>query len=121
VFAYLEDVAPDGRVTYLGEGQLRALHRAVSEAAPPYPVIGPYHTFHRADGAPLVPGTPTELTFALHPLSVRLEAGHRLRVAVAGADSDTFARIPAEGPLELEVHHGGAYPSRIALPIGSPR
>ena len=117
VFVYLEDVAPDGRVTYLGEGQLRALHRAVSGEKPPYPVIGPYHTFYRKDGVPLVPGQPTELRFALHPVSVRLEPGHRLRVAVAGADSDTFARIPAEGPLSLAVHRGGDRASRIVLPV----
>jgi len=117
IFAYLEDVAPDGRVTYLGEGQLRALQRAVSSAAPPYPVVGPYHTFFRADGAPLVPGTETELSFALHPLSVRVEGGHRLRVAVAGADEDTFARVPGEGPLEIMVHRGGEHRSRIVLPV----
>ncbi|MEZ4585737.1 MAG: CocE/NonD family hydrolase [Gemmatimonadales bacterium] len=117
VFAYLEDVAPDGRVTYLGEGQLRALHRAVSNAAPPYPVVGPYHSFFRADGAPLAPGTETELAFALHPLSVRIGAGHRLRVAVAGGDQDTFARVPSEGPLEIMVHRGGERRSRIVLPV----
>jgi hypothetical protein len=33
VFAYLEDVAPDGSITYVTEGQLRARHRARSTSA----------------------------------------------------------------------------------------
>lgn len=33
-FAYLEDVAPDGRVVYVTEGVLRGRHRRVSSAPP---------------------------------------------------------------------------------------
>jgi len=36
-FAYLEDVAPDGRVTYITEGQLRALHRRIGSDPPYWP------------------------------------------------------------------------------------
>lgn len=117
LFVYLEDVAPDGRVTYVGEGQLRALHRAVSREAPPYAVIGPYHSFTRADAAPLVPGAPVEVSFALHPVSVLFRPGHRIRVALAGADAGTFARIPAEGPLALTVYQDATRPSSLLLPV----
>src|SRR5690606_11829316 len=68
VFVYLEDVAPDGRVTYITEGQLRALHRA-----PAHPAVLPYdqgpaaHTFRRADASPVIPGAAMTLRFALNP------------------------------------------------------
>jgi putative CocE/NonD family hydrolase len=117
LFVYLEDVAPDGRVRYLTEGQFRALHRRVSDSRPPYWSAGPYHSFRRADALPLVPGQPALLAFALMPISVRLAAGHRLRIAIAGADADTFTRIPAAGELELSLHRRPGAASRVLLPV----
>ena len=55
-FVYLEDVDEAGRVTYITEGQLRALHRKVSTDAPPFKMLVPYHSFKKKDGLPLVPG-----------------------------------------------------------------
>ena len=45
---YLEDVAPDGTVTYITEGMLRAINRKVSNEEPPYVQFGPYHSLERA-------------------------------------------------------------------------
>ena len=39
-FVYLETVDPDGRVRMLTEGQLRGLHRKVSDEIPPYKMFG---------------------------------------------------------------------------------
>jgi uncharacterized protein len=116
-FVYLEDVALDGHVRYLTEGQLRAIHRKTSAEGPPYRVLGPYHSFKRKDGSPLVPGEITEVTFELMPVSVVVRAGHRLRIAIAGADADTFRRIPEEGAPIIMVYRNAARPSHIALPI----
>lgn len=74
-----------------------ALHRKVSKRKPPYPVFGPYHSFLRADAEPLLPGRAAELRFALLPTSVLIRKNHRLRIAIAGHDSDTFARTRPEG------------------------
>ena len=116
-FVYLEDVAPDGSVRYLTEGELRAMHRKVPNEAPPYRVVGPYHSFKHEDALPLVPRQITEISFELMPVSVLVRAGHRLRVAVAGADADTFRRIPDEGGATVAVYHSAAHPSRIVLPV----
>ena len=117
VFVYLEDVAPDGRATYIGEGQLRLLHRNVSAETPPFVSVGPYHSFKEADAEPMVPGELSEVTFALHPTSVLFREGHRIRVAIGGADSDTFARIPSDGmPVWTIVRSPGAE-SQIVLPV----
>jgi uncharacterized protein len=59
----------------------------------------------------------TEITFELMPVSVVVRAGHRLRIAIAGADADTFRRIPEEGAPTITVYRTAARPSHIALPI----
>ncbi|GAB4337903.1 MAG: CocE/NonD family hydrolase [Candidatus Abyssubacteria bacterium] len=116
-FVYLEDVDENGRVTYVTEGQLRALHRKVSTDEPPYAMLVPYHSFKREDGAPLVPGETAELTFGMHPTSVLIRKGHRIRIAIAGHDKDTFARIPAEGNPVITIERNARFSSHIDLPI----
>ena len=114
-FVYLEDVAPDGEVTYVTEGMLRALHRRLTDDPPPYRTVTPYRSFLRKDGRPLVPGETAELVFDLYPTSYRFEAGHAIRVALAGADKDHFVFIPDEpphGPLPPEP--GAPVPDRAA-------
>lgn len=116
-FVYLEDVAPDGTVRYITEGMLRAVHRRVSGEAPPYEVLGPYHSFRRADALPLVPGEVAELSFELLPTSVLIRTGHRIRIAVAGADADTFRRIPETGDPVISVARSRVHPSHVLLPV----
>jgi putative CocE/NonD family hydrolase len=116
-FAYLEDVAPDGRVHYVTEGMLRALHRRQGEPDPADPRGLPTRSFRRADGAPLVPGAVAELSFDLLPTSYVFAAGHRVRLALAGADRDHFALIPPEGPPTVHFQRSAAHPSHLALPV----
>jgi uncharacterized protein len=115
-FVYLEDVTRSGEVLYLTEGMLRAVHRRVAND-PPYRVLGPYHSFKRADALPLVPGEIAELTFELMPTSVLIHAGHRIRIAIAGADADTFRRIPDTGDPVIVVARNRVHASHIKLPI----
>jgi putative CocE/NonD family hydrolase len=116
-FVYLEDIDPEGKVTYITEGMLRAMHRKVSTEEPPYKVFGPYHTYQRMDGAPLVPGEVAELRFALMPTSVLIRKGHRIRLAIACADKDTFQRVPDSGDPAIQVHFGGNFASSLELPV----
>ncbi len=116
-YVYLEDVLPDGQVVYLTEGELRAIHRRVADTAPPVAVFGPYHTFKRADAEPLVPGEVAEITFDLLPISTIIRAGHRIRIAIAGNDKDTFVRYPAEGTPVLRFQRNAAHASWIEVPV----
>lgn len=117
---YLEDVAPDGRVTYLTEGILRLVHQTSDSVDLPYEHPGPRRTFRRADAEALTPGEVASIEMPLYATSVRLEAGHRIRIAVAGHDASTFARYPAEGePPVLTVSYSPASPSFLELPVAS--
>jgi putative CocE/NonD family hydrolase len=117
LFVYLEDVDPTGAVRYVTEGQLRALHRRVAAATTPEGLALPHRTFARAEGEPLVPGEVARLEFALHPTSVRMRKGHRLRLAVAGHDAGAFVRIPVMGDPVVTIERNSSYPSGIVLPI----
>ena len=116
-FAYLEDVAPDGRVTYITEGMLRAIHRRESTDAPPYRHFGPYHTFASRDTMPLVPGEVATLRFELFATSVRLKAGHRLRLALAGADRPLLGLYPPNAAPTWTINRSKDRPSFIEIPM----
>jgi len=115
---YLEDVSPDGRVAYCTEGLLRAIHRKTGDPSDaPFVPLGIYHSFMRADAAPLVPGEVTEIGITLLPFSTVFRTGHSIRVAIAGHDMSMKDRCPREGVPELLLERNTRYPSRVVLPV----
>ncbi|MGH8216987.1 MAG: CocE/NonD family hydrolase [Steroidobacteraceae bacterium] len=111
VLAWLDDVAPDGSTrSYQMFGRLRASDRAL--AKPPYNDFGlPWHTFRKEDARPLEPGKPTELQFALLPMSYIFPAGHRIRLTV------TFSSPTADSGERVTVLRGAGMASVITLPV----
>ena len=116
-FVYLETIDPDGRVRMLTEGQLRGLHRKVSDETPPYKMFGPYHSLKKQDAQLMIPGEILELSFDLYPISVLLRKEQRIRIAIAGADKDVFAPISGCESPTVKVERNKLYPSHITLPI----
>jgi putative CocE/NonD family hydrolase len=116
-FVYLEDVAPSGCVTYVTEGQLRALHRKLATGKTTYRSAVPFRSFRRADAEPLRRGADNELVFDLLPTSYLFRKGHAIRVAIAGADRNHFRAIPGAEAPEIQLLSGGSNASRIDLPI----
>lgn len=116
IFAYVEDVAPDGRVTYITEGQFRAIHRKPADPAKLAYDQGPApHSFNQADALPVTPGETFTVEFALQPTAALIRKGHKLRLAIGGADADTFHRYPETGAERFDIHRGGA--SSVVLPM----
>jgi len=115
LIVYLEDVAPDGTVYYITEGCLRARHRKVS--TPPYEFTGPWHSCRRDDAEKFVPGEIVELRIALIPTSVLFRKGHRIRLAIAGADKDTFLPIKGIEGTIWQIQRNRIYPSCLSLPV----
>ncbi|MFX0081812.1 MAG: CocE/NonD family hydrolase [Candidatus Hodarchaeota archaeon] len=117
IFAYLEDVDEKGKVIYITEGQLRLIHRKILEEEGPYKIMVPYHSFREKDVMPMVPGEITEISFGLLPTSVLIRKGHKIRVAIAGADKDTFDGYPTEGTPTYIIQMNKKYTSFIDMPI----
>jgi uncharacterized protein len=120
-FVYLEEVSPEGRVGYVTEGVLRASLRRIAPDRAPYRQVPPYHPLTKASAEPLVPGAPFDLVFDLLPTSYQFPAGSRIRIAVAGADRDHFARIPAGATPTITMYRTTARPSHVVLPVVPPR
>ncbi len=118
LFVYLEDVTPEGEVHYVTEGELRALHRTWQPAkTTTEPVLStPNRTYRRADAAPLTPGEVVPLTLDLLPVSYQFKKGHRIRVALAGADKDHFQLLDGPPPT-WKIWHTPNRPSHIELPV----
>ncbi len=116
-FVYLSDVTPEGRAVYVTEGVFRALHRAPGHNPEDIPETGPTHSFNQADAQHLVPYQATEASFELLPTSYLFRAGHRIRVAIAAADSDHFTRIPDGRPPHFTFFRQTGRLSAIRLPV----
>ncbi|HLP20266.1 MAG TPA: CocE/NonD family hydrolase, partial [Chitinophagales bacterium] len=112
VFCYLEDVAPDGTVTYVTEGLLRPMHRKVKDDAL-YKTPYPDHTYEKKDALPVNAGEIMELDFDMLPISYQFKKGHSIRVSIAGADEGHF-NLPSPKPENFTVQCGTAY---VQLPI----
>jgi putative CocE/NonD family hydrolase len=117
IFAYLEEVDEIGEIFYLTEGLLRLIHRKVSPEKPPYDILVPYHSYKKNDSMPMVPHEISEVTFGLLPTSVLIRKNHQIRIAIAGADKDTFDRYPEKGVPTIKVARNKNYASFIVLPI----
>jgi putative CocE/NonD family hydrolase len=116
-FVYLEDIDEEGAVRYITEGLLRGIHHRRSEKSISNPTSLPGRTFKRDDAMPLPRGQFVELTFSLLPTSALIKKGHRVRVAIAGADKHTFARLPPQGNPTLKIARNCDLASQIRLPI----
>jgi hypothetical protein len=117
-YVYLEDVGPDGRVSYLTEGLLRAIHRKTADpATAPYVPLGVYHTYKKDDALPLVPGETAEIAITMFPISTVFQEGHSIRLAIAGHDDALKDKYPKDGTPVLTVERNSTYPSQVALPV----
>lgn len=105
LFVYLEAVLPSGEVRLLTEGCLRLAHRHGGGQ------------FSRGALRPMPAGRFEKVVLPLLPLSIELPAGVALRVALAGADADTFVAPVAGAPATFTVHLGGEMASHIELPV----
>jgi uncharacterized protein len=119
LYAYLEDVQPDGRVVYVTEGELSLADRAElpKRDNPPWRRLRTPRSYASTDAAPFPLGEPQRVTFDLLPTSVLFHAGDRIRVTIAAADPDAFQMLPANGKASYRIGHGGAVSSWVDLPV----
>ena len=131
---YLTDVDEKGQSLYVTEGRLRAgwknLQNADDQVAGGFKVLPelPWHGYAKDQyvNDPLADKRIVKLEFDLMPTSWVFKKGHKIRVAIAGADTGNFELNPvlalhnqAGEALEttMTVHRTAAYPSKIILPV----
>lgn len=116
VYAYLEDVAPDGSSLLVSEGELRANYHRLTPARAMLPGASsfavrpalPWHGYAAADfdPAPFAQGRSVRLVFDLTPTAWLFPKGHRVRLSLAGADKDTFEPSLSPTPQHWRIHRG---------------
>lgn len=94
----LADVAPDGRSALVARGILNGTRR---------------NGMRSPEG--MMAGRVYEIDVPVDASSWRFEVGHRVRVAISGADFPNSWPTPM--PAKLTVYFGGARPSAIHLPV----
>ncbi len=86
---------------YLSEGELRLALRGGADPIRP--------SFLRADTSLLTPDRAIEIAIRLHNVSAVVPKGYRLRLALAGADRDTFGRYPPDGDPTWTLFRATSY------------
>lgn len=116
LFVYLEDIDRSGFSRYVTEGSLRTSHRKRHKA--PCNNLGlPYRRHFGGDAEPIPRDRMIEIRLDLLPTFYRFDRGHRIRVALTGADADNALTPKVDPPPIVQIYHTPKYPSGIALPI----
>jgi uncharacterized protein len=118
IFAYLEQVAPDGTTSYITEGQLRLSKRGMRQ-----PRLRTDQrldrSFTKADAAPMTPGKAETIVFELFPTSAVIPAGNRLQLSFASSDIAAFSRY-AKPESVVRVSSRWSKPANLTLPVLRP-
>ncbi|WP_280430992.1 CocE/NonD family hydrolase [Nocardia brasiliensis] len=105
----VQDIAPDGTVFALTDGQLAGNFRALDEdrtwRTADGSVLGAFHPGTRESLLPVVPGEVTEYNVKVRPAFHVFQPGHRLQVTIATGDAPTHIVNPKDYPALL----GGVY------------
>jgi uncharacterized protein len=120
LYAYLEEVSPDGTVTYVTEGMVRASHRMNGRApynnhGMPYPLS--YSHIVKAAEPLNTLKEPAKVDFELLATATIFNKGNRMRITFVGADAgntSTQKQIPAP---KIILHMGVGASSYIDLPV----
>lgn len=117
IHAFISEVTPNGKVHYVTEGLLRALHRHESIAPDACRTSWPFRAYARRDIRPMPAGVPQNLRFALLPVSWTFSRGSRIRLSIAGHDADHSIQIPHGRPPRLALLRQAKQRSLLILPL----
>jgi len=113
---YLEDVDENGNVSHISEGFLRGIHPILENRNPPYKDVVPYRSYLKEDIKYLDTKEVSEVYFDILPTSYLFKKGHKIRIALAGADQDHFMLMHKSTPL-WKVQRNTQFASYIELPV----
>ncbi len=113
----IDDVAPDGSVTVVSKGWLKASHREVDETRSR---LGqPFHP--HTDPTPIEPDKVYRYDIEIWPIFRVFKAGHRLRLRVGSSDSLVWDPVNFHYTVfqtaKNTVYHNSECPSHLVLPM----
>jgi putative CocE/NonD family hydrolase len=115
----LTDVHPDGRSSWISDGQLRASLREIDPAQSRRnaagDIIRPWYTFALHQPVPV--GSPVRYLVELAPTSNVFRAGDRIRVDIQPVAEGYVDSARTAGAGVLQVLRGGIHDSSILLPL----
>ena len=122
-FVSISDVYPDGRVSYLQRGLLKASHRAVDPTRSYYDgstLVQPYRP--HTNPQPVTPGAIEKYTIEIFPLGHVFRPGHRILIQIhtPPAVDGLWGYTPTHQPAVVTVYHDAEHPSFLQLPVVTP-
>jgi len=123
-FVSIEDVYPDGSVSHIQRGLLKASHRRVDPLRSYYDsdgngiMVQPYHP--HTNPQPVMPGEVVTYDIEIFPIGHIFRAGHRLLVQIhtPPAVDGLWGYTPTHhAPSLVTVHHAAGAPTWLQLPI----
>lgn len=123
-FVSVSDVYPDGSVSYLQRGMLKASHRAWDPLRSYYDgstLVQPYRP--HTNPQPVVPNQIERYTFEIFPLGHVFRPGHRILIQVhtPPAVDGLWGYTPTNHqPAPVTLYHDADRPSSIQFPVVTP-
>jgi hypothetical protein len=124
LFVSIADVYPDGSVSFLQRGLLKASHRAWDPLRSYYDgdtLVQPYRP--HTNPQPAKPGEIEQYTFEIFPLGHVFRPGHRILVQIhtPPAVDGIWGYTPTHHqPAPVTIYHDAAHPSFIQFPVVIP-
>jgi predicted acyl esterase len=115
IVAVLSDVAPDGASHPVAAGRLRSTftrldaNRSVTDSSGK--VVQPYNDLSAKQT--VLPGQPRDYQVEFWPIGNRFEAGHRIRLTLAGTPFTFLPTVPALNSIVV----GGASGAQLQFPV----
>ncbi len=119
-FVTVADEAPDGSLTYLQRGQLRASHRALDEHRTLYngdgEIVRPEHPFTNPQG--VTPGATERYEIEIFPVAHVFRPGHMMVVKIYSPPlwESLYAPTPSRFPSANTILHDAEHPSSLLVP-----
>ena len=114
----ISEVRPDGKETFVQNGWVRTIARALDEAKSTE--LEPVLSLREEDFAPMPADQFVPVTVPLYYEGHAYRAGSRIRVRVSAPNGDqpiwSFSETEPAGTAEVEIGYGDGMPSRLVLP-----
>ena len=116
IVAVLSDVAPDGESHPVAAGRLRSTFTKIDHSLSTHDpktgkIVQPYNDL--SEKHTVLPGTTRKYQVEFWPIGNRFEAGHRLRLTLAGTPASFLPSVPALNSIVV----GGKPGAHIRLPV----